>query len=1222
MYEIFTESRKLRFLMRISFIYVFLLINGIQILSASNSHAQGLEDIMVTIEVKERNLEYLLKKIELQTDLTFAYLPAEVNKYNRISIKPGRQSVKSALDNALKPTDLSYRYIENSIIIFPRSEDMGKSAQDSQKEESSAVVVLSDKIPVRRKEKGIDLLSSKDHVPFYNKRLVINITGHVTDANGESLIGVNVQVKGTNKGTATDFDGRFSLNDIDDQAVLVLSYIGYKTQEVPVNGQTNLTIVMEEDAQTLQEIVVVGYGTQKKVNLTGAVEVVGEEAFENRSVSNTTQALQGVIPNLNISLADGKPTRSASFNVRGRTSIGQGGSALVLIDGVEGDPSFLNPNDIKSVSVLKDAASAAIYGSRGSFGVVLITTKNPEKGRTTVNYSGNVSSQSLAQTPEFVTDGVTWLEHFRKAYYNAQGTVPTSINNNTQYYSDDWLERMQAWKASGGVPKTEVLPNGNYEYYSNTDWMGMLFKDQALSQDHNLTISGGNDKTGFYVSGRLYDFGGMYNLNPDEFRSYNLRAKGSLNAFEWLKVSNNIEYSNNFYHQPYTGAGRSANVQRYIEVSAFPTMPLYNPDGSYTRSGATTMAGFVDGNNYQDNRKNLFKNTISLNSNFFKNTFRINGDFTLRYNDRNYFWKRVKVPYYQNANAENPSYLGDINGTIYEWLGNTMYTASNAYSEYENTFAKNHYVKAMAGWNYETSSYKANSIQRNQLLLESAESIQLATGESITPGASVTRWRTAGIFFRLNYTYHDRYLLEVNGRYDGSTRFPVNQQWGFFPSVSAGWRISEEPFWNVNDNVISDVKIRGSYGSLGNGNISPYQFLELLSIGNSGRVLDGNLNKKTSAPAPIPSGLTWEKATTSDLGLDLGLMKGKLRFNGDYYIRKTTDMYVAGPTLPEIFGATSPKGNYADMTTTGFELSLSWRDQFNVANKPFSYNIRASMYDYVSKIDKFNNPTKKISDYYDGKIIGELWGFRTDGLFQEDPEPGEYINTIFKSSADAVWRAGDLKIRNLDGSPDNMITKGQQTVDNPGDLTVIGNTEPRYQYSFSVGADWKGVFISAFFHGIGQQDWYPGKESAFWGQYNRGYNQIPAWHLNNYWTEDNRDAYLPRYSQYNGATGYSNNVPNDRYLQRVSYLRLKNLQIGYSLPKIWMTRMHVRDAQVYISGENIASWSPLYKVAKNFMDVSSATGDRDPDLNSGYNQGSGNSYPLLKSVSFGLSVTF
>lgn len=1163
------------------FTMMILLINTVIAFGYANSQS-------ITLDKNKASLRKVLIDISTQSGYAFIYEDKDIAAVKSVSIKIKDANIDETLKTLFSNQSLHYSIQGKSIAIMRDN----SSLRNQLKEESSYLVQQN------------------------------TITGQVVDKEGLPLSGVSVIIKGTDKGASTDEEGRFSIDGVSETDILVFSYIGFETQELPVGDQNNISVELEASSSDLEEVVVVGYGTQKRENLTGAVDAVGSEVFENRSTANATQALQGAIPNLNLSLEDGKPARSASYNIRGTTSIGQGGSALVLIDGVEGDPSFLNPNDIESVSVLKDAASAAIYGARGSFGVVLITTKSPDKTKTTINYTGNASIQSLAKKPEFVTDAVTWVEHFRESYYNNQRTVPTSINNNTQYYSDDWLERLREWKESGEGPKTEVLSNGNYEYYANTDWMGLLFKDHTLAQDHNLTVSGGNDKTDFYVSGRFYDFDGMYNFNSDTYRSYNLRAKGSLIATDWLKVSNNMEYSSNTYHMPYSAQGRSATVQRYIEVNAFPSMPMYNPDGSYTRGGAGTLGGFEDGNNYQYNTLSLFKNTIGLNSNFFDDTFRINGDFTFRYNDRDYFWKRVKVPYYQNAEADAPSYMGDMSGIIYEWLGHTLYTASNVYGEYENNFNEKHDFKAMAGWNYETSSYKANSIQRNQLLFDDAESVELATGTSITPGASVTRWKTAGLFFRLNYGFQDRYLLEVNGRYDGSTRFPIDQQWGFFPSISGGWRISEEPFWNIDENIFSDFKIRASYGSLGNGNIDPYQFLELLSIGTSNRVLDGELNKKTSAADPIPTGLTWEKATTTNVGLDFGMVRGKLRFNGDYYIRKTTDMYVVGPTLPAIFGADPPKGNFADMTTKGFELSLTWNDQFNIAEKPFNYQIRGTLSDYVSTIDKFYNPTKKITDHYAGETIGELWGFETDGLFQEDPDPDEYINTIFQSSADAVWRAGDLKIRNLDGSTDNMITKGEQTVDNPGDMTIIGNTEPRYHYSFTLGAEWNGISVSAFFHGVGKQDWYPETESAFWGQYNRGYNQMPAWHLGNYWTEDNRDAYLPRYSQYNGALGYSNYVANDRYLQKVSFLRLKNLQVGYTLPTSWISKAGLGNARIYVTGENLASWSPLYKHAKNFMDVSTATGNTDSDLDKNYKQGSGNSYPLLKSITFGLSLTY
>ncbi|MEL7588695.1 MAG: TonB-dependent receptor [Prolixibacteraceae bacterium] len=1144
---------------------------------ASSSYSQ---QTTITLNLRNVSVMEVLKTIENSSNFYFLFNKDLVDVDRTVSISAQEKKVGEILSDLFAGTNVEFVIADRQIVLTTEQEAKVQNVQQRP------------------------------------------VSGIVTDSSGAPLPGVSVVIKGTTLGTITDNDGGYSLPNIPADASLVFSFVGMRSQEIFIADKTTINVILEEDAIGIEEVVAVGYGTQKKVNLTGAVEAVGTEVFENRSMSNTTQALQGAIPNLNISLEDGKPTRSASYNVRGQTSIGQGGSALVLIDGVEGNPTFLNPNDIESVSVLKDAASAAIYGARGSFGVVLITTKRPQKGKTTINYTGNFSVQSLAKEPEFVTDAVTWVEHFRESYYNRQGTVPTSINNNTQYYSDEWLERLRAWKASGEGPKTEILPNGNYEYYSNTDWMGLLFKDHTLTHDHNMTISGGNEKSDFYVSGRFYDFGGMYNFDPDTYRSNNFRAKGSLQAYEWLKLTNNMEFSTTKYHMPFSAQGRSANVQRYIEVNAFPSLPMYNPDGTYTRGGAATLGAFVDGYNYQNEKKNLFKNTIGFNTNFFKNTFRINGDYTYRYDSRDFFWKRVKVPYYQNANAAAPSYMGDVNGIIHEWTGHTAYTASNVYAEYENTFAGKHYLKAMAGWNYETSSYKANSIERNQLLLPSAESVQLATGTSITPGASVSRWKTAGTFFRVNYGYRDRYLLEVNGRYDGSSRFPTNQQWGFFPSISGGWRLSEEPFWNVNKNILSDIKLRASYGSLGNGNIPPYEFLELLSMGTSGRVLDGALNKKTGSPDPIPDGLTWEKATTADFGLDFGSLQGKLRFTGDYYVRKTTDMYVPGPTLPHIFGAASPKGNYADMTTRGFEVTLTWEDRLQLANKPFHYQVRATLYDYVSEIDKYYNPTNRFTDHYAGKTIGELWGFETDGLFQEDPAPGEYVNTIFNASADAVWRAGDLKIRNRDGSADNMITKGEQTIDNPGDMTIIGNTEPRYQYSFTVGADWNGFFFSAFFYGVGKQDWYPGSETAFWGQYNRGYNQMPAWHLGNYWTPDNRDAYLPRYAQYNGTLGYSNHVPNDRYLQKVSYLRLKNLQIGYTLPAAWVSKAGMQSARIYVSGENIASWSPLYKRAKNFMDVSTTVGTKDSDLNSGYNQGAGNSYPLLKTMSLGVSLTF
>lgn len=1039
-----------------------------------------------------------------------------------------------------------------------------------------------------------------------------NVTGKVVDAGGLPIVGATIRaLNNPAVGTITDIDGNFRL-PADEMEMLEISFLGYNTIKVKVSSKP-LSVVLEEASQSLNEVVIVGYGTQKKVNLTGAVEQVGTEVFENRSVANVTQALQGAVPNLNITLEDGKPTRSANFNVRGTTSIGQGGSALVLIDGVEGDPSMLNPNDIASVSVLKDAASAAIYGARGSFGVVLITTKNASKGKPSINYTGNFSIQAPTNTPDFVSDGVIWAEHFRDAFYNYNNTLPTSMNNGKQVYSEEWLAEFKKRKEEGNTKEVEVNPDGSYVYYGNTDWYDLLYKDRTFAQDHNVTISGGGEKSDFYLSGRFYKFDGLYNYNPDTYKALNLRAKASLQVFDWLKISNNMEFSNTDYHNP-TVASYSYNIQRYIELTSYPSMPVCNPDGSYTEPAAYSIGGFNEGQNYQDKNNKLLKNTIGFNTNFLNGQIHVNGDFTFRYKAYNSLRKRTKVPF---SKAENVfSTFGSFND-ITEINSSTLYTATNLYADYENTFKGGHYIKGMVGYNYETSEYKSLSAQRNGLLLENATSIDLALGDAITLGHDVTNWRILGLFFRANYSFKDRYLLEFNGRYDGSSKFPEDQQYAFFPSFSAGWRLSEEPFWKISDKIFSNVKIRASYGSLGNGNVAPYSFMELLSIKTSGRVLGGAKPNYTSNPAVIPNSLTWETATTTDFGIDFSMLNGRFRFSGDYYVRKTKDMYTVGMTLPEVFGATSPKGNYADMTTRGWEISLSYKDRFTLASKPFNYEVKATLHDYISKIDKYNNSTKSLTDYYEGQTIGEMWGYRTDGLFQSDAEAEGYINTVVKSSIDGVWQAGDVRF--VDLNKNGKIDYGDNTVDNPGDKVIIGNSEPRYIYSFTLNADWNNIFVSAFFQGVGKQDWFPGQESSFWGQYNRPYNSLPSWHVNNYWTEDNRSAYLPRYSTYNSALGWGN-VMTDRYLQNVAYLRLKNLQVGYNLPKSLVSKINLSSVRLYISGENLCSWSPLYKRTKDF-DVSNASSHADSDLSSN-NMGDGNSYPLMRSVSFGLSVTF
>lgn len=578
-----------------------------------------------------------------------------------------------------------------------------------------------------------------------------------------------------------------------------------------------------------------------------------------------------------------------------------------------------------------------------------------------------------------------------------------------------------------------------------------------------------------------------------------------------------------------------------------------------------------------------------------------------------------------------------ISGTqsyLSETIRNYEYLATNEYVEFEDTFAGKHYFKALLGYNYEQETYKNTYSYNDDLLTPDVTNINLAMGidnRSIT--GDYYRWRTVGAFARINYAYADRYLIEVNGRYDGSSKFPQRQRWAFFPSISVGWRLTEEPWFKVSKDALSNIKLRASFGALGNSNVGNYAYDETFSFDN-GRIINGAKVRYTSAPAPIPESLTWETAQTLDFGLDMSFLKGRLSFTGDYYIRKTLDMYTVGPTLPDVFGASSPKGNYAEMTTRGYEMTIRWNDSFNLAGKPFNYGLKASLVDYKSIIDKFNNRKKELStaayntNYYAGMVVGEIWGFVSNGLWQNQAdidaaEAGalaagqKYYNPLMQTSKTYKLYPGDIKFEDLNGN--GYIDRGQNTVDDPGDRKIIGNSEPRYIYSFGIDLEWNNIFLSAFFQGVGKQDWYPSNEaSVIWGQYNRPYAQMPKWHLNNYWTEDNPDAYLPRYAGYYAPFYKGTNNANTRYLMDVSYIRLKNLQVGYTLPAKWTDAIKMKKVSVFFSGENLWTWSPMYKYTRD-IDVTANIYGTDSVLSS---TGDGFNYPTLRSYSLGLNITF
>lgn len=1042
------------------------------------------------------------------------------------------------------------------------------------------------------------------------------VKGCVRDQNGEPLIGVTVRVQGTSQGTITDIDGNYSLALPSKQTKLEFSFIGYNTVVLTPGSRKSLDVTLKEDVKSLDEVVVVGYGTMKKRDLVGAVDHINSEALEGRSTPSLTRSLQGQIPNLNISMRDGKPDRGASYNIRGTTSIGAGGEALILIDGVEGDPNSVNPQDIESVSVLKDASSAAVYGARGTFGVVLITTKNAQKGGVKVNYNGSFSFSQRTVEPDLVTNGLQWTDDFVEAFVNNKGTMPTSINNIFPY-TPEWHEELRRHDANPDLPKVQINENtGQYEYFGNTDWDKLLYKDVTAGTDHSMSITGGNDIANFYVSGRFFSQDGIYRANTDDYQRGNFRAKGSIKIKPWLSIDNNFDMMHKTYHHPLISYDQTLNIQRNMEQQGFPMAVMYNPDGSLTYSAVYCAVGdFYNESSYQDQTTLQYKNTFGVNITPIKDVLKFRGDFTYV----NTAYKRNRVLNYVPYSTGPEQFAEKGKSIMMDNKDETRYMAANLNGTWTPKLGKNHALSVMGGWNLETSNKDTFYSERDGFLFPDRPNYDLMDGLNYKLGQGDKNWSYVGVFYRLNYGYKGRYLIETSGRYDGSSKFPVNEMWGFFPSASAAWRISEEKFMESTRSWLDNLKLRFSVGTLGNGNVDPYKFLPTMSIGKTGVIVgDGQVNY-TSYPGLIPNNLTWEKVTTYDVGVDVDMFKNRLTIGFDWYRRNTTDMYTVGPTLPEVLGTTQPKGNYADLKTKGWELTLSWRDNFKLAGSDFHYGVKLMLWDSQSWITKYNNATGKLSDYYEGYRIGDIWGYNIEGLFTSYDEIANHADQDYMKISDSkIWQPGDLKFADLNG--DGKIDKGAQTLSDHGDLVIVGNEEERYHYGFNLNVGWKGIGISAFFQGVGKRDWYPGQETGFfWGKYNRPYGYSLKMHENR-WTEENPNpnAYWPRlvgYSSENG--GRPMGTPNNRYMQDASYLRLKALTVDYSLPQAWVSKLGLTGLKIYFTGENLFTFS---NVCENFDPEVIKGGDVDLKDRKGEEQGY--SYPMLKTYTVGLNVSF
>lgn len=1040
----------------------------------------------------------------------------------------------------------------------------------------------------------------------------LDITGTVVDKKlNEPIIGVSIFVKGTTSGTITDLDGTFTLKNVSKGSTLVVSYIGYITQNITIDGnKKNLVIALDEDSQVLDEVVVVGFGTQKKVNLTGAVSTVDSKALASRPVSQVGQALQGVVPGLNLSTPalGGQLGQTMSVDIRGTGTIGKGSTAepLILIDGMEGNMNTLNPEDIENISVLKDASSSSIYGSRAAFGVILITTKRGKAGKMTVNYNNSFRYSGPTVLPDQL-DSYRFANYFNETSLNQGGAV---------IFNDETIDRIQKYMA--GEISTTTVPNGaQWQFHEkandNVNWWKKQFT-WAWSQEHNLSLNGGSEKLQYYASAGILNQDGNMRFGKDTYDRYNFTAKVNAQVNKYVEFNVNAKFIRYQLDNPlYTEEG---GLLYHDIARMWPTMPYKDPNGHYMRNGK--LAQLSDGGRAITNNDNLYAQG-QLVVHPMKN-WNIYVEAGARIINQNKQANLNKIYEYNVANepillAFAGNYAPGATFARSEFLNSNFYTTS-FYTDY--TFEKNgHYAKAMVGMNTEDYIVRETGAQRSDVISGNYPEIGAATGLDKITKASLKDWSTAGFFGRLNYAYKERYLVEANVRYDGSSRFLRDQRWNVFPSFSLGWNIAREAFMEPFNDIIGTLKPRVSWGMLGNQNTGdsfyPFYLTQVIKANDGKWLMDGKLTNTVEAPGMVSQYLTWEKVYNTNIGFDISMLNNRLSGSFEYFIRQTKDMVGPPAEVGATLGIGLPNTNNASLDNRGWELQLNWRDKIGKVN----YNVGFNLSDNKVKITKYPNASNALFDkdhkdlFYDGKVMGEIWGFETEGIAKTDQQMQDWL-VAHKPTWGSQWGAGDIMYRDLDGK--EGISEGAGTLDDHGDLKVIGNSTPRFRFGLSLGADWKGIDVQMFFQGVMKRDlWVSGP--MFWGADGGEWQSVGfEQHLDYFRPEDTKSVFGPNTDSffpiaYLGDKGDKNKKTQTRYLQNGAYMRLKNLQVGYTFPKAWMEKVKIQNLRVFFSGDNLFTITSL---AKMFDPEATTAGE-------GYSNGK--TYPLSTTISFGLNVT-
>jgi TonB-linked SusC/RagA family outer membrane protein len=1055
------------------------------------------------------------------------------------------------------------------------------------------------------------------------------INGTVVDnSSGNPIEGASVIAGDRTAGVFTNAAGEFTI-ELDGADYFTVSSVGYAPQRVNVTGASSYIIRLEIRQSDLEQVVVVGYGTQTRANLTGAVSTVDVAAtMQSRPITDVARGLQGTTPGLTITSPFGQPGVAAKISLRGlqgSLNATQGAKPLILVDNVEIlDLQLVNPEDIESISVLKDAASASIYGTRATWGVILITTKSGRKNTDgKVTYSNNLSwnKPTIVPEPAEPVKGIeTVLSALRRTSNNPNITQYGVLG---MYFDEIGMEKIRNWVntyGDGSGLGLEMVEGRDYEirdgklfFYRPWNPMKMYMKEYAFQQKHDISVNGGGDKTTYHLGLGYLNQGGVLKVNPDKFERYNLTLNLTTDVKEWMEARGRINLAQSTQTYPFQFSGASLGPWAYL--TRWPAVYPYGTiDGKPFRSALTETA---------QAKMDTEKGTLA----------KVQVGTTL---------KPVKgltldADYIFSAWNEHIHSIGGGTSGIDFWGGSLTYRENYQSASYDrvmytswwsymNTFKAfatyttnigNHNLKFIAGGDMDYFREWMQRSERRNIMDPNLGEPNLATGDQFV-GGSRSHWATLGYFARVNYSYKNKYLLEFNGRYDGSSRFPTSDQYAFFPSASLGYVLSEENYMDFAKDVLSFLKIRASLGTLGNQDVGNNRFLSTMSSTNSGWLI-GSVNQLTmSTPTPLSPILTWEKVTTLDFGVDARFFDNKLGIAFDWYRRTISDMITGGVTLPSTFGAASPVRNYGEMQTTGWELTADFRHSFN---NGLNINVTGVLSDFQEKITRFANTTKTIGTNYEGRVLGEIWGYVTDRYFTADDFTGQQPNGKWIPKAgipDQTWMEqgsawffygpGDIKYKDLNG--DGKIDAGSNTVNDPGDQKIIGNSTPRYQFGVTISADWKGFDLMAYFQGVGKRDYWPNGPVFI-----PGWRQAEVWyqHQMDYWTEDNPNAYYPRPTNYNeGVDGRKNFYPQTKYLLNMSYVKLKNLALGYTVPASLSSKLKLQKFRVYVATENLVTWSPIQVPV-----------DPEIDYYPGQDSsGFGRTYPHQKRISVGVQATF